>query len=83
MCHGIPCPPFGLEFDALETTHLQVSLHQVPFVVGIEGVEFVSLQALYVSGVALLGLVVIADKLQVIVAWHNAALVKHHGSYRF
>ena len=82
VCHGILGPPFGLQLDAFYTVATQVGLAQLSLVIGIESVELVNQHTLYVGGVALLGLLVIVDELQGVVARHDTALVEHHGSHR-
>ena len=80
--HGIPRPPFGLQLYAPEVVQSQVGLHKVSLLVVVEGVEFIDHQFLHIRGVALLGLAVVVDKLQVVVTFYDTALVEHHGAQR-
>ena len=82
VCHGILGPPFGLQLDAFYTVATQVGLAQLSLVIGIESVELVNHHTLYVRSVAPLGLYVIVDELQRVVARHDTALVQHHGAHR-
>ena len=82
MGDSIHRPPIVLQFDALEIIHHEIGFLEVAVVIVVEAIELVDLQTLDIGGITLLGLGVVVNQLQGIVAFHDTALVEHHRAQR-